>query len=932
MPQTMPRGDESAGPQGLPAGKPMVTKWVFNRRLWPLKIAVLVLLVVLWCCHGSINSWLHEHKEALYEYDSCIRQVHFFVRHAWVAVVCGAVWLITIIDEWRSLKCFWSSLMAFCAEIYYYSVLLPCGNLVGVCFWILMLGTIAVLVRSCFKVVRVYSPPDELLGRGKVYNEILEHLLGAFSGQDRGTSMAIIGNWGTGKSHCIQYLKHQLTQRGKGRAYRVCEVDLWQVSNLNEGLEAVACELEFALTGRNQPDQNSLVQIVKIGLQGIFSGTEVNASYFRQIIDYISDEGNANKGKVAELFGRKIKQECGDGGIVLILDNVERAEDVVLKNILPLIDKLKEIRQLAVVCSIDAKAMESRTVFKYNGVNIDGYFSKLFDGQYVLPEISEHGMARMLDFYFKKYGMRERVKNFILAHRILFESPRQIERAIAHLSYVDKHFIDGIERQHAGCKQNPNSEKGGGDGPKKIYIAEWKDDDYTASDVFFVSLLQLLYKGICDEIAACGSLHAYKRGFDYLKYKHAHKKEVAPLLQMELALSHSVTDDAYDWEKRNPVSAELVKHDCLAWSLLRGIASMSDEHYLYCTERRYGRNERLAQEAAAHIIEAYAHDRGEIDELLLALGKVSIPDNLAHARRFLLSYASHHLDELKDGVRFLHKIVNRIYHPTASDSFDMQSLQQYAASEIFFRPLLVNFARLNLSESQRREVSDVCECIVSHMRFGSLCSLVADLHAAIHRPDHKLFVHHDAAVYSLDIGEYLTSSVVADCEKMLAKHFVATIHREFDGQYAFERFSNIDNYQYFDKIEDISTDLIAEYNAELPAAAPHIWARRLSCILKYISHKRTVINSDGMAFDACYVSPNHLALLEKHINHIVGNHLVSDCDHSQLTMLKELAMASLAQLNEALRLLQENSFHSPLEPQHQAIHLLTSCRDYLSHL
>ena len=932
MPQAMPQCDESAGPHGRPAGKLMETKWILNRRGWPLKLGMLVLLVALWCWNDQIDTWLHEHKEAAYEYDVCIQHAHGFMRNAWMVALYVMVWLIMVIDEWRARKWFWSALMAFFAEIYYYSVLLPCGNLVGVCFWILMAGSFAVMVKSSFKAVRVYLPPDELLGRGKVYGEILEHLLGALSAQDRGTSMAIVGNWGTGKSHCLQHLKNKLTQGCKGRVYRVCEVDLWQVSNLNEGLAAVASELEFALTGRDKPNSNSLVHIVKIGLQGIFASTGVSESYFNEIIDYIGDEGNASKGLYAKKFGKKIKQECGDGGIVLIIDNVERAADEVLLNMLPLVDKLKEISQLAIVCAINAKALENRNTFRMNRVSADGYLSKLFDDQYVLPEITEHGMARMLDFYFKRYGMRERVKNFILANRILFESPRQIERAIAHLCYVDKHFIDGIESQHAEYSQAKVSEKDDDAGAKELYIAEWKDDDYTAADVFFVSLLQLLYKGICDEIAACDNLQAYREGFDFIKYRHAHRKEVAPSLQMELALSRSINDDAYKWEERNPVSAELVKNDCLAWSLLRGIDSMEDGHYMYCIERRYERNERLSQEDAARIIEAYAHDRGEIDELIMALGEVSTPDNIAHARRFLLSYASHHLDELKDGVCFLHKMVNRICNPTTSDSFDMQTMRQYAASQIFFRPLLVNFARLNLSESQRRQAHDVCECIISLMSFKSLCSMVSDLYSALHRPEHKLYVHHYYSMYSIDIGEYLTVPVIADCEKMLAKHFVATIHREFDGQYAFERFSNIDNYQYFDKIEDISTDLIDEYNPTLPPAGPQIWARRLSCILKYISHKRMMMNGEGLAFDACYVSPNHLALLEKHLNHIVANHLVSNCDPSQLTELKQLAEESLTQLNEGLRLIDEHSFHFYIEPQHQAIHLLTSCRDYLHHL
>ena len=141
--------------------------------------------------------------------------------------------------------------------------------------------------------------------------------------------------------------------------------------------------------------------------------------------------------------------------LVLILDDIERASFSIIKALPPLIEKLRKIKRLMVICSLakDELAMVHRKELGTEDsgdaalTNLSGYLIKVFDYFFSLPNLSTHKAKTFVRKKLKKYSDCELSRQYLEQCGLGFATPRQIERATEQLGEIERQFFYDADKE-----------------------------------------------------------------------------------------------------------------------------------------------------------------------------------------------------------------------------------------------------------------------------------------------------------------------------------------------------------------------------------------------------------------------------------------------------------------------------------------------------
>ncbi|WP_166647410.1 KAP family P-loop NTPase fold protein [Prosthecobacter fusiformis] len=194
--------------------------------------------------------------------------------------------------------------------------------------------------------------------------------------------IAVMGTWGSGKTTVLQLLRERLA-KAKEKKFRVAWVNPWTAKTPEEARALIAQGFEDALG-------NTFSQLTSPGAApwSWFSSLKASLGFGLSVDVSRLIEGEAKATESA--FIARINQRLEDRNItvVLLVDDMERAEPEVIRRIFPVIDRLGAIKHCFFVFAIDpdrvAKAFneESR-----NAEETKGYLDKVFDLQIQLPAL-----------------------------------------------------------------------------------------------------------------------------------------------------------------------------------------------------------------------------------------------------------------------------------------------------------------------------------------------------------------------------------------------------------------------------------------------------------------------------------------------------------------------------------------------------------------
>ena len=294
------------------------------------------------------------------------------------------------------------------------------------------------------------------VGRGKYYSAFHSAIRRYANEQtNEATVIALTAGWGHGKTHLLNYVasRAKLPYRKllhddspeenlyRGR-FAVCKVSLWQYGNIESAWIGVASALTSSLSGRRMPRyvyEEGLMYKMLLFTLSIFS--KIDISLMRDLLDFVrSETGSDEKAtRIAEWMRRNYR----DKKVLLILDDVERANAEIIGGMLSLVERLKKLDFMVVICSFSQAEMERKCVAS-NVVHtsFQSFIEKVFNRIEVMPAATHAALDAYYDLYAdNRYGKECKAILIKDLMKLKFDYPRQAER-VADLceSLYKEHF------------------------------------------------------------------------------------------------------------------------------------------------------------------------------------------------------------------------------------------------------------------------------------------------------------------------------------------------------------------------------------------------------------------------------------------------------------------------------------------------------------
>lgn len=374
---------------------------------------------------------------------------------------------------------------------------LPFSCCVAICGGISMFILLQSLASLLHRRQLHYPIPDESMSRMFLYQRNTARLRRLIMEQDElhhltGKCVAVYGRWGSGKTHFIHYLKHHLSKKAEGTTdgftgtFSVAHVDLWSCKDGKDAWQKVLDTLSTAVIGEQRWKTGLLKAILEWSGKVLSVGDAHISEAIAAIIFYGSKEHSGNP---IEIVSRKIGFPHSGKGVLLVIDDVERADIKVIRDLLPLLSRLHDIPGLLTVCGISKEDLET-DFFKagYTKEYLHGHLDKLFDFCIDMPGFQPETSSEMLCGYLaKKYPHATKALRYVREHRLRFDSPRQIKIAAACLEKNEVYYMVPSRTE------------------KDFFIALPHSSETNNELIFTVELMRRLYSDVIStfQIAGC---------------------------------------------------------------------------------------------------------------------------------------------------------------------------------------------------------------------------------------------------------------------------------------------------------------------------------------------------------------------------------------------------------------------------------------------
>lgn len=255
--------------------------------------------------------------------------------------------------------------------------------------------------------------------------------------------MALYGEWGSGKSSILKYIKNELPKENFSTLY----FNSWEYEkdrNLALSLfDALYCEAEskkIKLVGLREKAFRVLGAIGK----GFTLSTPIGDFSIKDMLENIENTEKSSyykevknfKGSFIDLENAILEKETGKR-LVVFLDDLDRCEP---ENILDLLSAIKLFftlgsNRIMFVCGVDKEAVHKALLIKYDDkIKANEYLEKIFDFTFNMP--NSFDLEKALSISLKEYNndspdfnyLMENVANMFKA--IEFTNPRHIKKII----------------------------------------------------------------------------------------------------------------------------------------------------------------------------------------------------------------------------------------------------------------------------------------------------------------------------------------------------------------------------------------------------------------------------------------------------------------------------------------------------------------------
>lgn len=258
---------------------------------------------------------------------------------------------------------------------------------------------------------------------------------------DEATVIALVAGWGHGKTHLLQYLAARLSlpyrkilfdDAPADNLYRdrfvICKVSMWQYKDIESAWYGVADALSRSLTGWRLPRYLHDTGLLSRAVLSILKITQfIGVPIVQSLFNFVRSETGSDEN--AERITAWMRRRYGERKALLILDDVERSNAEIIGGMLSLVERLKKLPFLVVICSFSHSEMKEKcNSFRIAYTSFEGFIEKVFGRIEKMPENEVAALNSYYDRYSQKFGNESKaiiIKNEL---ELKFDYARQVER------------------------------------------------------------------------------------------------------------------------------------------------------------------------------------------------------------------------------------------------------------------------------------------------------------------------------------------------------------------------------------------------------------------------------------------------------------------------------------------------------------------------
>lgn len=335
-----------------------------------------------------------------------------------------------------------------------YTVFECSGALLGIIILTSAYLLYAYFIEKAGKTAIPQKSHDQLY-RSRLFNRTHQHIRKLAKSTPHGLTIGICGRWGCGKTFFIDTLLALLSRpvdlnlRNSDQwneKFIICKkVELWSASSLDDAWNRIIHALHIGIFNR-PPICNAKAKKLLSFLTALSS----NQTAAHELIELILPE-------FEDIHLQSIVNKMKEHKVVLVIDDLERADFSIIQAMLPLFERLKKLPNLIVICAVAEE--ELKRIFLRERVLPDfvqGHLAKLFDLRIEIPTMAYTAIENFQNNQFSsKYKDCPLVKSFLTKYPLRFDSARQMIRVIDRLTSIERqyyancpyHFKNGTNRE-----------------------------------------------------------------------------------------------------------------------------------------------------------------------------------------------------------------------------------------------------------------------------------------------------------------------------------------------------------------------------------------------------------------------------------------------------------------------------------------------------